>query len=163
MLTGELGAVSLLGVAFAIACALFYALFIYLNGRFAKKQPTVSRTFYVAIGAVLVTSIASPDFYAGACDIIGLAPYALFMGVLATIIPCSCLAVAGKHLPGGIVAILTSAELPAAVASGCLLLGEPISALRIVGIVLILASIVLSEADELFPSKRDEQPVPRIP
>lgn len=85
------------------------------------------------------------------------------MGVLATIIPCSCLAVAGKRLPGGIVAILTSAELPAAVASGCLLLGEPISVLRVVGIVLILASIVLSEMDELPPSKRNGQPAPSAP
>lgn len=163
MIAGELGTISLAGVAFAVACAFFYALFIYLNGRFAKKQPTVSRTFYVAIGAVLVTSIASPDFYLGACDVAGLAPYALFMGVLATIIPCSCLAVAGKRLPGGIVAILTSAELPAAVASGCLLLGEPISVLRVVGIVLILASIVLSEMDELLPSKRNGQPAPSAP
>ena len=78
------------------------------------------------------------------------------MGVLATIIPCSCLAVAGKRLPGGIVAILTSAELPAAVASGCLLLGEPISVLRVVG-------IVLSEMDELLPSKRNGQPAPSAP
>lgn len=152
-LAGELGGISLIGIAFAVACAFFYAFFIYFNGRFATEQPTVSRTFFVAIGAVIVTSLVSPDFYLGGCDVTALAPWGLFMGVLATILPCSCLAIAGKHLPGGIVAILTSAELPAAVASGCLMLGEPISVLRVVGVVLILGSIVLSEMDELLASK----------
>ena len=148
-ISGQLGGISLLGIGFACACAVFYAFFIYCNGRFATSQPTTSRTFLVAVGAAIVTSLVSPDFYLGGCDVVALAPYGLFMGILATIIPCSCLAIAGKYLPGGIVAILTSAELPAAVASGCILLGEPISILRVIGIVLILGSIVLSQMDEL--------------
>ena len=160
-LSGELSEISLVGIGFAIACAFFYAFFIYLNGRLATEQPTTSRTFLVALGALVVTSAVAPDFYTGGCDVAALAPYALLMGLLATILPCSCLAIAGKHLPGGIVAILTSAELPAAVASGCLLLGEPISALRVIGICLILASIALSEADSLTkssPRSRKELP-----
>lgn len=151
-LTGQLSSISLLGIGFACACAVFYAFFIYFNGRFATSQPTTSRTLLVAAGAAVVTSLVSPDFYLGSCDVIALAPYGLLMGILATIIPCSCLAISGKHLPGGVVAILTSAELPAAVVSGCILLGEPISILRVIGIALIIGSIALSQVDELTKS-----------
>lgn len=152
-IAGELSGISLAGIAFAVACAVLYAFFIYLNGRFAVDHPPVSRTFVIAVGAVIVTSLVSPDFYVGACDVAALAPNALLMGFLANILPCMCLAIAGRYLPGGVVAILTAAELPAAVASGCLLLGEPISVLRVVGVVLICLSIVLSEMDSFLKPK----------
>lgn len=140
-----------IGVAAAVLCAVFYALFIYLNGRVAVQHPPVTRSFFMVLGGLAVVSAINPSFYAGGCDVVALAPGALAMGLIMSVVPVICLASASKRLPGGIVAILTSTELPMAVVAGCLLLGESATPLTIFGIVVICASIVLSE---LGPSWR---------
>lgn len=140
----ELGNINPIGISLALGCALCYALFLQLNGKVALDQPPASRTFFIAAGACLAASAIAPDFYFDNAKLLDFIPIDLVAGLLANIAPCMCLAYSGKHLPGSVIAILTSIELPAAVLSGCLLLGESITPLRILGLCLILASVALA-------------------
>ena len=74
------------------------------------------------------------------------------MGFIMSVVPCLGLSIAAKRLPGGIVAILSSSELPVAVLAGFLMFGESVTPLVVVGVVIICASIALSQSDEI--SKR---------
>ncbi len=135
------------GLLVAFACAVLYGLFIFLNGKVALEQPAVTRSFFMMLGGLILASALCPGFYLGECDVVALAPGGLVMGLVSSVIPCVCLAAASTKLPGGLVAILTSSELPTAVLAGALMFGEAVTPLVLFGVILILTSIVLSEAD----------------
>ena len=144
-LSGNLGNVSITGLLLAMACSLSYSFFLYFNSRIAVEEPPLMRTLFLALGGAVVVSAFSPDFYTGAGDVVALLPGGLLMAVVAVVLPCACLGLASRTLPGGLVAVLTADELPGAVFSGWLLLGEAITPLTIVGVVLICVGIVISE------------------
>ena len=145
-----------LGFALAIGCAVVYGAYLYLNGRIAPRVPPVTRGFFIAVGGAIMAAAFAPGFFRGDCDIVALFPGGIAMGLIMCVIPLACLSQAAKRLPGGIVAILTSTELPVAVLAGCLMLGEKATPLTILGVVIITASIVLSEMDSLVRKKPGE-------
>ena len=145
-----------LGFALAIGCAVVYGAYLYLNGRIAPRVPPVTRGFFIAVGGAIMAAAFAPGFFRGDCDIVALLPGGIAMGLIMCVIPLACLSQAAKRLPGGIVAILTSTELPVAVLAGCLMLGEKATPLTILGVVIITASIVLSEMDSLVRKKPGE-------
>ena len=135
-----------LGIACALVCTLFYALFIFANGRVAPDQPPIARTFVLVIGGFIVTSAIGWNFYTQPDLVVSLLPGGVVMAVVMSILPVLCIVGASLRLPSGIVAVLTSTELPAAVVAGVLLLGETVTPLVIAGVVMILAGVALSEA-----------------
>lgn len=152
------------GVTLALVCAFCYACFIYLNGRVATEHPPVTRTFVMSVSGVIVMAFIAPDFYtdtiSGSLNIAALAPGGITMGLVMSVIPCVCLVAAARYVPGGIVAILSSSELPVAVIAGCLLLGEQATVLSVAGVLIICVSIVLSQMGELrasSPSARESE------
>lgn len=144
-LSGSLSNVSVMGLLLAAACSLSYSCFLYLNSRIAVEEPPLMRTLFLALGGTIVASVATPSFYMGACDVVALLPGGILMAFVAVVLPCACLGLASRSLPGGLVAVLTADELPGAVFSGWLLLGEVVTPLTIVGVVLICVGIVVSE------------------
>lgn len=72
MLAGGL-TMSPLGLLCAIVCAVFYALFIYMNGRIATDHHPVPRTFFEVIGGALLASVLMPLNGGFAFDFIALA------------------------------------------------------------------------------------------
>ncbi len=155
MLSGKL-VMNPVGLMCGFGCALTYGLFIFLNGRVATDVNPVARTFFMVLAGLIMSVVIAPDFFTGSCDVIAIIPGGIAMGLIMSVIPCVCLAVAAVKIPGGIVAILTSLELPTAVLSGAVILGETVTPLVIIGVVIILASIVLSEADSLLRRAKPE-------
>lgn len=143
------------GLLCAVGCAVMYGLFIFFNGKVATEHPPITRTFFMVLAGFIMASVIAPDFYLGACDIVAIIPGGVAMGLVMSVIPCVCLAVAAVRLPGGIVAILTSLELPMAVLSGIVALGETVTPLVLAGVVVILLAIVLSELPSLMANGRD--------
>ena len=142
-----------LGVFFAMVCAVCYAIFICFNGRVAVEVPSVTRTFFMSFGALIFVVIMLPAAGTATGNIVDLVPGGIIMGLVMTIIPCVCISVATNNLPGGIVGILTSSELPVAVIAGVILCGESTTFFKILGIVIILVAIALSE---LMQSKQND-------
>lgn len=145
-----------LGLVCAFACAATYGLFIFLNGRVVVDQPPVTRTFFMVLAGLVMASVISPDFYTGACDVVALIPGGIAMGLVMSVVPCICLAVAAIRIPGGLVAILTSVELPMAVLSGALMLSEQVTLLVVIGVIIILAAIVLSELPSMMGKEMED-------
>ena len=87
---------------------------------------------------------ALPFVVKGPCNIVAFIPGGTAMGLIMTIIPVLRIASAAIRLSGGLLAILKSSELPMGVIAGCLLLGETTTPFKAFGLVIISASIVLS-------------------
>ena len=139
---GEL-VVDALGLFLAIACALFYALYMHLNAKIEISRPPLQRTFFTMVGAAIFGLAVSPLLGGGMMGF-SLAPYGLLMGMIMSVIPCACLAFASAKLPSSLVAALSSSELPVAIAMGAIALGEAITPLKVVGIVIVCAAIAAS-------------------
>ena len=138
-------ALNAVGVAFSVVCAVSYSFFLYLNGRTAVDVHPVTRTFILLVSGTVLSSVVNIGFYANfAENIIAIASGAIVLCLL-LIAPVFCLSYVSKRLPGSVVAILTSVELPAAVATGALILGDQTSALKIFGVVVIIMGIALSQ------------------
>lgn len=76
-----------------------------------------------------------------------------------TIVSVLCISYASSRVSGGALAILASMELPAAVATGILILGDATSVIKVVGVLLIMLGIFASESKG-FPKKKTEQSRP---
>jgi drug/metabolite transporter (DMT)-like permease len=147
------------GLILAVACAVLYAFFIYLNSRVAVETHPVTRAFIMLFAGGVLASALFPSFFtSGMGSIVAILPGGAAMSLITNVIPILALSIAGKHLLGGIVAILTSVELPAAVLSGLLILGDTTTPLMATGIIVILGSVVLSEMKSLRNHKIVNRP-----
>lgn len=136
-----------LGLLCAAICAVFYALFIYMNGRIAVDHHPVPRTFFEVIGGMILVSLLMPLNGGFTFNFITLAPWGILMGIVMSVIPVLFIVAASSRLSGGLVAILTSTELPMAVLAGALILGETTTPLIIGGVCIILTAIALAQLD----------------
>lgn len=143
-----------LGVVFALICALFYAIFIFFNGRIAADQPAVPRTLVMVLGGFIVALFCGGDLFWDTGELIELLPGGLVLGLVMSVIPVLCIVGSSAVLPGGIVAILTSTELPAAVLAGVILFSEAVTPLVVVGVVLILVSVAITEGGDAIRLKK---------
>ena len=145
---------SLEGILLSAGCAVSYSFFLYFNGKVATDVHPVPRSFLLCLSGAVLSSAVFPGLYAEPFETLSaLAPGAIALGLLASA-PVLCLSYAAKRLSGGLVAILTSMELPAAVITGVLVLGDATSPVKIVGVLAILAGIVISEGSHLFERHR---------
>lgn len=146
MLAGAI-AMNPVGLVLALVCAVAYAAFIFLNSRIAVDYPAVPRSFYQAVGALIVTVIIMPFLHVPSCNVVGLIPWGTLMGLLMGVMPIVFIVAASSSLPSGLVSILTSSELPMAVVSGHVILGETVTPLVVFGVILICGSIALAQLD----------------
>lgn len=143
-----------LGLVFALICAVFYALFIFFNGRIAPDEPAAPRTFVMVSGGFIVALFVGGDLFLNPSELVALLPGGLVLGLMMSVIPVLCIVGASSRLPGGIVAILTSTELPAAVLAGALIFGDAVTPLVVIGVVLILVSVALVEGGDALKLKQ---------
>lgn len=145
--------ITVIGVVAALGCAVSYSFYLYLNGRVAIERPPVTRSFCMVLAGLVLTSVFGHTFYMGQCDIVALLPAGVLFAVLMSILPVVGVAIASKYLKGGTVAILTAVQLPVAVIAGFLLVGDQLTPLIIVGVILILAGVVWLQVPERHPKE----------
>ena len=135
------------GIALALAAAVCYALFLDCNGHVGLEAPSEARTLWMAFGtAILTFAIFPPQFLFNGQFGAGLWQWGLGLGVFGIALPY-CLFSRGVPLVGTTVASLLGAvELPAVALVAFLVLGERLSALQAVGIVILLCGVWLSVA-----------------
>ena len=145
LLSGN-GRITFNGVLCALACAFFYAVFLFGNERTAAQYNPVLRAFIESCGILaVVTAVQIVTGGMAGFDFTGSLPGCSLLGLLMTVIPITCIAGASSRLPGGLTAILTSFQMPVAAAAGYFLLGEPFSALMLTGSFVIIAAIALAQ------------------
>lgn len=148
-----------LGCAFALLAAVFITFLFYVTGNVAPHLPAVQRSFFIMCGALATAFVVCPGVARGLVTG-AISPsvlsYGLALGALAMMLPVFLFAVAAPHLPGGLVSIMASSELPAAVLVAVFLLGEEVGPLKYVGIVIILAGVVLAQMQNLRTERAPE-------
>ena len=136
-----------LGLFYAIVCAVFYAAFIYFSGFIAQGADPVSKTFFSVTGGVILITVLMPFNGGFTFSFVDIAPWGVLMGLIMSVIPILFIVAAYNFISGGLVGILTSSELPMAVAAGLVLLGQGVTPLIIIGVIVILGAIALAQLD----------------
>ena len=138
--------ISVMGVICALLCAVSYAVFLFGNGRVALGYNGVLRAFIEALGnftAIAIVQLISGEM--AGFDFVGSIPGCALLGLLMTVIPITFIAASSTKISGGLVAILTSSQLPAAAVVSHLILKEPLTLLMIIGSFIIVGAIALAQ------------------
>lgn len=136
---------SLTGVLFGLLAALFYSIFLIVNSRVGNDYPPVQKSAYMLTGAcILIFVIFPPAFLFNGVLIDNLWLWGLLLAGFGTVLPPLCFSVGIPKIGVTLSSIISSAELPVAVAMSYFLLAEKVSGLQWIGIAIILAAIVVS-------------------
>jgi drug/metabolite transporter, DME family len=151
------GAVQLTPIALVVGVAggVFYALYSIFGNVALKSYDTMTVTFWTfAIGAVASLFISD---HAGTVAIAASQPslWLVFLGigVLCTIVPFLLYTLGLKHMEAGRAAILATAEPLVGSLLGIFAYGESASPVKIIGMLLILASVILLNVGDKKPAE----------
>lgn len=141
-----LGGGMFLGLALAVISGVTYAFYIiYLDKSGLKNQPVFKITFYVALMSTIAMGV-----YGAAMDDLALKTLtpaswgiSLAFSLLCTVVALSLLQIGIKYVGASTAAILTTFEPITSIVCGVLLLGESITAVKIVACSLIMIGVVM--------------------
>ena len=149
----EAGAMDPLGVACGLLSAVSTALFMFLSGRIGVDLPPIQRGLVVCLGACALGFALCPDYFASGALQAGIWKYGLILGVFGLFVPVVLFGIGTPHLSAGLSTIMASSELPCGIAISVLVLSEPVDALQVVGIVIIMLGVVVSQLPNLLPKR----------
>jgi drug/metabolite transporter (DMT)-like permease len=140
-------AASLRGAPLAVLAALCFAAFFSLTARLGQTgTPALRSLVCCLLSGAVVAVVAAAARWSLIPDVHPLARAAVWvvaLGVLGQVVPVFLLVHFGPRTGSGLGSILASTELPVAVATSALVLGERIGPAQIVGVGLVLAGIAL--------------------
>lgn len=132
------------GIVFALSCAATYALYICLGSRTGPRVPWQSRSALIMTGSAAVIALAHPSAIVSAH--LAAPAFAGWIAVLALAgcaLPTALFAVGMPKAGPAASAVLMTMELPVAVLTAHLVLGEDVSLLQAAGVAVMLAAIVM--------------------
>lgn len=130
------------GVALGFIAAISYSITILATNKIAKNLPAITRSKWMAIGALILVLIVTLPFLLQSFHPEILYTYGLFFGFFGAFLPIILLNNGMPKVNLGVGAIISSMELPVAVSLAYLLLGEHITLFQWAGILMILIAIV---------------------
>lgn len=139
----------LFGVSMGLLSALSYSLFMFCSARVQTRLPAVQRGFFVGLGALCGACFVTPNYFAMAPLSHGFLPYAVGLGATGILIPVLLYAYGAPHLSTTVVTILASGELPVSVLLCYVVLGEPLTVYKVVGMVAILVGVLVGQLPSL--------------
>ena len=142
-----------LGIVCALLSAVSCATFMFLSARIGVDLPPIERGLVVCLGACILGFAVCPDYFASGALQAGIWKYGLILGVFGLLVPVILFGIGTPHLSAGLSTIMASSELPCGIALSMAVLGEPVAALQLVGVVAILVGVVVSQAPNLVPAR----------
>ncbi|WP_078409621.1 EamA family transporter [Priestia abyssalis] len=143
------------GVVLGLLSALTFALFIFFSGRVSIQIPSLNRSAFIATGSFLSAFlILRPSFLVDGTFQEGLWKYGLLLGLFGLFIPTLFFAIGVPKIGSGLGTILGAAELPMAVFMSSVVLGETVTLLQWMGVVLILLGIAFPQWKLYYQKKR---------
>ena len=113
----------------------------------------MQRGLFVCLGACILGFAVCPGYFASGALQAGIWKYGLVLGAFGLLIPVVLFGIGTPHLPTGLSTIMASSELPCGILISVFVLGEPVSTLQAVGVVVILAGVAVSQLPNLLPAK----------
>ena len=141
------------GIMYGLFSAITFAFFIFFSGKVAKGVPAIQRSTVIsAVGLAFVLTIISPTFIMNGTLVSGLWKYGIMLGLFGLVIPVVFFAIGTPKIDSGSAMIAGAAELPAAIVAAMLILGEKITFVQALGIILIMIGMAIPQM--YFPSSR---------
>ncbi|WP_368668770.1 EamA family transporter [Sporosarcina sp. 6E9] len=141
----DLSQIPVQGWLWGFAAAICFSLFLFVNGKPTASMNLSNRLLLVSFFAFMTTFVfQSPEIiWNGTLFGEGLWMYGLALGLFGMIIPVYLFTIAVPKVGLGMSSILGAFELPIAVMVSVILLSETVTALQIIGIVIIIIGITL--------------------
>ena len=151
LFSSTVGDLNPVGIVCALLSAVSCASFMFLSARIGTDLPPIERGLVVCLGACILGFAVCPDYFASGALQAGIWKYGLILGVFGLLVPVILFGIGTPHLSAGLSTIMASSELPCGIAISVLVLSEPVDALQVVGIVIIMLGVVVSQLPNLLP------------
>ena len=142
MIEEPLESFSVLGIGYGLLAATAYSVFMIVNGRVGNDYHPIHKSAIMISGALFLvaitlqpTSLLSPEIF------LGILPYGLLLSFFGTVIPPLLFAYGMPKTGYSLGAVLSAVELPVAVCMSYLVLHEPVSWIKWLGVLFILFTI----------------------
>lgn len=143
-IAGGAAGLSMRGLLLGLGAGFGYALYSIFAGFALKKYSSLTITFYTfLLSGIALLTIRNPYTIVNRVDI-SLWPYMLGLVVIATVLPYITYTVGMSRMEIGKAAVLVTVEPLVGALIGVFVWGEAMSPMKLLGIVLILASVVIS-------------------
>ncbi len=137
------------GMLWGFAASLCYTAEITCLNRLGKDVPPITKSSLMVTGALACAFLFLPPTFLSAPEhMAGLVPYGALLTFFGVFLPPLLLGVGMPHISPGLGSLLAASELPAALFFSLVLLGESISLLQFLGMVLILAGIWIGNREK---------------
>lgn len=140
------------GIVLGFMAAVSYSITIFATNRVGLELSTTSRSKYMALGALILVCIITLPFLIDEFTPDVLYTWGIFFGVFGAFLPPLLLNFGMPKVNLGVGAIITSMELPVAVALAYLILKEEVNLTQITGVVLILIAVIVMNLREIRSS-----------
>lgn len=131
-----------IGMLWGLAAAISYTTGLLCMNRIGRGTPPITKSALMVSGAlVMVFFFLPPTFLTSPAHFSAILPYGIPLTLFGVILPPLLFGTGMPHVSPGLGSLLAASELPAALFFSLLLLGESISFLQIIGIVMILFGI----------------------
>ncbi|MCL6458171.1 MAG: DMT family transporter [Gorillibacterium sp.] len=137
--------ISFKGVAFGLAAGVSYSFLLFFTGRIETTlHPLMKSAFMLTAALPIIYILQPPDFLfqAGGGTLI---LWGLLLGFLGQVLPTVFFNIGIPKVGSSLSAMLGAVELPVAMITAFLLLGEQISLMQWAGMLLIIGGILVSE------------------
>ncbi len=143
-----------IGIICALLSSVSCAIFMFLTSKVETGMPLLQRGFFICCGAAILGFIVCPDYLVSGVLAEGIWHYGLILGFFGLFMPIIFFGIATPHLPAGLSTIMASSELPCAIAISVFILREPIDTLQVLGIIIMLGGVIVSQLPQLRPKAR---------
>ncbi|VDG98403.1 threonine and homoserine efflux system [Lysinibacillus sphaericus] len=145
ILNVDLSGIPWQGWAFGMASATSFASFVMANQKAIEGMDTTTRLLFTSFFAVIVILFfQSPEIvWTGQLFTSSLLLYGLVLGLFGIIIPIYLFSIAVPKVGTAMTSILSAMELPVAMTASVVLVGEHITFIQIIGILIILFGMTL--------------------
>jgi drug/metabolite transporter (DMT)-like permease len=117
-----------IGVIFGLLSAISFAFFIFVSGRVAVHLPSITRSFFMTLGACISLFILlSPNFIVNGSLGEGLWKYGSFLGFFGVLLPVLLFSIGTPKIGSALATIISAAELPTAIIASVVLLNGNVS------------------------------------
>lgn len=139
-----LGLLSAKGVMFGMLNAFSYALYIFLNDIIEPDLEWPKKGLGIACGVFIVVMLTSFSQISQLTTVpmSSLFLYGLLNAVVAILLPIICFSIGVPKIGSSLSSLVSSIELPAAIGATILFLGESVTLIRIIGVLIIIVTIL---------------------
>lgn len=146
------------GVVLALFSACIYAAYVLFTSKLGNDTPMFEKSAMMMTGSTLIVFLINIKTIATGFHLdMGLLKFGIFLAVFGTIIPPICFTIGMPKIGPGLSAILLTLELPAVIFCAYIILGEKITAIQILGIMIMIGAIVYQNLAKLKKEKSMEE------